>query len=701
VFLPTSPCRRPSQPTLCNVMLEAPSPGKCRPEGPYPNLLSPFATGVAPGSGASTETPKSKVAFARDSGLALGSCASGPGPLPPPATQVQDLGSLGQDCDTGPQDEDLLEDFLDLCLRDVGVVEDWLDSEAVADGQTGRQDSGDSSVSSASASSAQVVATFAMNDSDSEEETDNMDLNDAYNFDHEHMAELLNKGASHDQLVEIALEGMADAFEQRMLGLELVELQGEGLEAGLPIERLRAEDFTVDDRKEGCATEAGKVVAEEKRKAAGISVRGGGTGTGGRLFGRALADLWRPGGATATTRAAGHRRDRAAVAAVAVAAIREESPKLEHCEEDAVPGPASLSALMTPQGDVTPPEGAPQVGIVAEDLMARMTETFAGSGNCQQGTAGALAAAGARHSSAAAGSRRASVEGAVQVEVERRRRSLAMQSVAGLAADVAALTARRHRLSVEKAGDVVEAALATAAASSPGGSSKEAGDGEEAPEKLRLVQGAMADANRRHRKSISEAVRKTLEEEMHQPPAPRQQSRQLPGTVGMATAAAVDRAMQSRIQQAVQGTYDRRLRLQRVQTAASAAQQRQQRQQQYHSSRPNNFEEVAFTGDGAGEAATSGAVGARPGSQGQAAWSARSQDPARWGGCHQTAGCRREGSAWWERSVQWGTHDWGSAQWGCQPSRQKWECQSSLQWATQGQAASRDSRASQACPAWQ
>lgn len=115
------------------------------------------------------------------------------------------------------------DEFLSHLLRGTGVVE-WLDEEppkvvrAAAPPRGVPQEDEE-----------HQVPFFAMDASDSEEgdSDDHLELNDCYNFDHEQMVDLLNAGASYEDIVAEAEEGMARAFEHRVLvdanALDLVE----------------------------------------------------------------------------------------------------------------------------------------------------------------------------------------------------------------------------------------------------------------------------------------------------------------------------------------------------------------------------------------------------------------------------------------------------------------------------------------------
>lgn len=416
---------------------------------------------------------------------------------------------------------EMLQDFLDVCLQDTGIVEDWFDmDEADHDAQDGSRPDENADISA-----------FAMNDSDSDADSENMELNDAYTFDSDQMAQLLNAGASHDELVEVAQGGMARAFEERMLDVGFVEVHcpGEG------------------PRKSQCAP------APAPKGRARRPSGGGGL----KLFGRALAGL-------GCSRRKG-RADSKLAEAPAVTAPDEGRPNVGHLSAAMTPEAA------TPEAGTSPRSGACPSGtmLAAEMLAARLEEHRT-----------------SRHIGRRSSIRRGSIEHVVQRQVEMRRQGISKQVVAAASAAVAAgadgtcedelrerirIASRRHRLSIEKARDVLDAADVDV-------------DEHATQEKLRLVQSAIAEACRRHRKSISEAVQQTLEtdaqEQDQQPEQPQQQPEplqmeqlpqpasaqpwqpkhpQLPDEAQASSHTSAELSLQDRIQQSVRAAYDRRI----------------------------------------------------------------------------------------------------------------------------------------------
>jgi len=419
---------------------------------------------------------------------------------------------------------EMLQDFLDVCLQDTGIVEDWFDmDEADHDAQDGSHPDEKADISA-----------FAMNDSDSDADSENMELNDAYTFDSDQMAQLLNAGASHDELVEVAQGGMARAFEERMLDVGFVEVHcpGEG------------------PRKSQLAPAPAPAPKGRAPRPSG----GGGL----RLFGRALAGL-------GCSRRKGRADSKLA-----------EAPAVTAPEDEGRPNVGHLSAAMTPEA-ATPEAGtSPRSGacpsgtmLAAEMLAARLEEHRT-----------------SRHIGRRSSIRRGSIENVVQRQVEMRRQGISKQVAAAASAAVAAgadgtcedelrerirIASRRHRLSIEKAGDVLDAADVDV-------------DEHATQEKLRLVQSAIAEACRRHRKSISDAVQQTLEtdaqEQDQQPEQPQQQPEpmqmeqlfqpqlrasaqpkqpQLPEEAQASFDTSAELSLQDRIQQSVRAAYDRRI----------------------------------------------------------------------------------------------------------------------------------------------
>jgi len=102
--------------------------------------------------------------------------------------------------------------FLDFSLRDAGDLDDRF---AEADGSKVAAGGGADADDASALDAVQGVATFAMCASDSEA-AESADLEDVYNFDQDKMADLLSAGASMEELVEVAQKGLALAFELRM-----------------------------------------------------------------------------------------------------------------------------------------------------------------------------------------------------------------------------------------------------------------------------------------------------------------------------------------------------------------------------------------------------------------------------------------------------------------------------------------------------
>jgi len=163
--------------------------------------------------------------------------------------------------------------FLDFSLRDAGDLDDRF---AEADGSKVAAGGGADADDASALDAVQGVATFAMCASDSEA-AESADLEDVYNFDRDKMADLLGAGASTKELVEVAQEGLALAFEPRtQKAVEEAEEQAsprgqapaeEALSGGAPA--------SIDSRRCSCRLSGGE---GQQRRARG-------------LLGRALADI--------------------------------------------------------------------------------------------------------------------------------------------------------------------------------------------------------------------------------------------------------------------------------------------------------------------------------------------------------------------------------------------------------------------------